>query len=144
MINNTSGEEVPRSDTLRVEGTVIHELGKVNGSLGKVVKKEASLADNCLRNPTAPSDTEMAMQWEKADKEKTEPLFKYKLAPNESSKQACLEEGMSGPEMGPMAMSFDQNLGWVAEKRGPISKHWKRLARKNKSNAPKKTQAQQN
>ena len=55
--------------------------------------------------------------------EKTEPLFKFKLTPNKSSTQSGMEEGMPKTEMGPMAMSFDQNLGWVAEKMGPISKH---------------------
>ena len=45
---------------------------------------------------------------------------------------------MPKTEMGPMAMSFDQNLGWVAEKMGPISKHWKRLAREVKLDVPTK------
>ena len=76
--------------------------------------------------------------------EKTEPLFKFKLTPNKSSTQFGMEEGMPRPEMGPMAMSFDQNLGWVAEKMGPISKHWKRLAREIKLDALQKTQAQLN
>ena len=43
--------------------------------------------------------------------------------------------------MGPLAMSFDENVGWVAEKMGPISKHWKRLAREIKLNAPKKNKS---
>ena len=70
--------------------------------------------------------------------EKTEPLFTFKLMPNKSSTQSGKEEGMPKTEMGPMAMSFDQNLGWVAEKMGPISKHWKRLAREVKLDVPTK------
>ena len=58
--HNASGEEFPRSDIPCEVGSVIHESGKVNGSLGKVVEKEASLGDNCLRNPTTQSDTMMA------------------------------------------------------------------------------------
>ena len=38
-------------------------------------------------------------------------------------------------------MSFDENVGWVAEKMGPKSKHWKRLAREIKSDSPKKNKS---
>ena len=86
-------------------------------------EKEASLGDDCLRIPIAQPNTKMAMQWKKTDVEKTEPLFKFKLAPNKSPTQSGLEEEMPRPETGPMAMSFDQNLGWVVEKMGPISKY---------------------
>nr|POE89123.1 hypothetical protein CFP56_70454 [Quercus suber] len=78
------------------------------------------------------------MQWEKADVEKTEPMFEFKLAPNKSSMQPGVEKGMSKPKLGPIAISYDQNMGWVTEKMGPNSKHWKRLAREIKSNAPTK------
>lgn len=59
--HNALREEFPRSDIQCEVGSVIHESGKVNGSLGKVVEKEASLGDSCLRNLTAQSDTMMAM-----------------------------------------------------------------------------------
>ena len=80
----------------------------------------------------------MAMQWEKVDADKTEAPFKFKLAPNKSPTQPKMEERLPRNEMGPMAMSFYENVGWVAEIMGPISKHWKRLAREIKSDAPKK------
>ena len=38
--------------------------------------------------------------------------------------------------MGPIAMSYVQNKGWVLEELGP--KHWKRLARQNKQTSPTK------
>lgn len=35
----------------------------------------------------------------------------------------------SNKENGPMAICFDDEMGYVAEKLGPKSGHWKRLAR---------------
>ena len=52
-----------------------------------------------------------------------------------------MEKTIPGDELGPMAMSFDENVGWVAEKMGPKSKHWKRLAREIKSDALKKSKS---
>ena len=83
----------------------------------------------------------MAMQWEKADADKTEAPFKFKLAPNKSPTQPGLEEAISRNKLGLMAMSFDQNVGWVTEKMGPKSKHWKRLAKEIKSDTPKKNKS---
>lgn len=44
--------------------------------------------------------------------------------------------------LGPMAMSFDPLVGWVAEKLGPTTKHWKRLARENKNKEPTSAESQ--
>nr|POE68486.1 hypothetical protein CFP56_74381 [Quercus suber] len=139
--HNVAGEEFQCPDIQRAVGSVLHELGKVNGKSEKVEEKKASLGDDCLRIPSTQSDAKMAMQWEKTGTDKTEPLFKFKLAPNKSSTQSRLEEEISRHEMGPMAMCFDENVGWVAEKMGPISKHWKRLAREIKSEGPKKNKS---
>nr|POE51193.1 hypothetical protein CFP56_49409 [Quercus suber] len=135
--HNTSGEEFQSSDNQRELGSGLHDLGKVNGRLEKVEEKEASLDDDGLRILSAQLDMKMAMQWEKADVDKTEAPFKFKLAPNKSPIQSEVEEELPGNEIGPMAMSFDENVDWVAEKMGPTSKHWKRLAREIKSDAPK-------
>ena len=32
-------------------------------------------------------------------------------------------------ELGPIAMCFNENKGWISETLGPTSRHWKRLAR---------------
>ena len=65
-------------------GSVLHELGKVNGRLEKLEEKEASLGDDSLGFPLAQPDMKMAMQWEKADADKIEAPFKFKLALNKS------------------------------------------------------------
>ena len=114
MNHNVSGEVFQSSDSQKELGSVLHELGKVNGRPEKIEEKEASLGDDSLGIPSAQPDMKMAMQWEKVDADKTEPPFKFKLAPNKSPTQPGLEEMISGNEMGPMAMSFDENVGWVA------------------------------
>ena len=38
--------------------------------------------------------------------------------------------------MGPLAMSLDPGKGWISEELGLGSRHWKRLARKNKETSP--------
>ena len=47
-----------------------------------------------------------------------------------------MKEGDPTPVLGPMAMTFDPLMGWVAEKIGPTTKHWKRLGRRNQNNEP--------
>ena len=71
------------------------------------------------------------MQWEKDMVQKNEPAFEFNLAPKVLSEGK--EEGPN-PELGPLAMSYDPKEGWVSEKLGPNSKHWKRLAREVKAN----------
>ena len=52
-----------------------------------------------------------------------------------------MDKTILGEELGPMAMSYDENVGWVAEKIGPKYKHWKRLAREIKLDTPKKSKS---
>ena len=139
--HNALGEFVQSSDSQRELGKGLHDLGKVNGRLEKAEEKEATLGDDSLGFPSAQPDIKMAMQWEKAEADKTEAPFKFKLAPNETPTQPGLEETILGEELGPMAMSYDENVGWVAEKIGPKYKHWKRLAREIKPDAPKKSKS---
>ena len=141
MNHNASGEVIQSSDSQRELGSVLHNLGKVNGRLEKAEEKEASFGDDSLGIPSAQPDIKMAMQWEKADADKIEASFKFKLAPNKTPIQPDLEKTIPGDELGPMAMSFEENVGWVAEKMGPKSKHWKRLAREIKSDALKKSKS---
>nr|POE69326.1 hypothetical protein CFP56_08583 [Quercus suber] len=82
--HNASGEEFQSSDNQRELGSGLHDLGKVNGKLEKVEEKEASLDDDGLGILSAQPDMKMAMWWEKADADKTEAPFKFKLAPNKA------------------------------------------------------------
>ena len=51
MNHNASREVFQSSDSQRELGSVLHELGKVNGRLEKVEEKEASLGDDSLGIP---------------------------------------------------------------------------------------------
>lgn len=75
---------------------------------------------------------EEGMQWENATQHERESRFDFILAPTTL-------EGitMQGPdpdkiELGPMAMTYEQGVGWVAEKLGSKNGHWKRLATNTK------------
>lgn len=135
--NNSAGER-SRFDTQRDLGSVLHESGKVNGSLGKVMEKGAHLGETFLEIPTTQTDMKVDMQWEKAIVENAKPTFEYTLAPNSSSMLSRVEEGILRSTLGPMAMKYDQTVGWVAEKMSPNCIHWKRLAREIKSGSSTK------
>ena len=47
-----------------------------------------------------------------------------------------------GSELGPLAMCYVEEKGWIAETLGPSSKHWKRLAREVKTKPDSKGKAQ--
>ena len=69
------------------------------------------------------------MHWEKETKNEIEAPFEFRVAPKDKGGDA--EVGLVSVDKvkGPMAMSLDDQLGWVAEELGPKSGHWKRLAR---------------
>ena len=70
------------------------------------------------------------MLWEKETHPEVEVPFKFRGAPNTEGGGVEVGQDSVDKKIGPMAMSFDTELGWVAEELGPRSSHWKRLARK--------------
>ena len=70
------------------------------------------------------------MLWEKETHPEVEVPFKFRVAPNTEGGGVEVGQDSVDKKIGPMAMSFDTELGWVAEELGPRSSHWKRLARK--------------
>lgn len=73
------------------------------------------------------------MQWEAFEAPKGKPKVEFNQAPSSPAMVAEVKEGESKPELDPLAMMYDPTVGWVTEKLGPSSKHWKRLARGEKS-----------
>ena len=53
------------------------------------------------------------------------------LAPQSDLKMKEAGPSVDSPDLGPLALSFDDKKGWIAETLGPTSRHWKRLAREN-------------
>nr|POE80699.1 hypothetical protein CFP56_18897 [Quercus suber] len=76
---------------------------------------------------------EVEMQWEAFEAPKGEPKIEFNQAPSSPATVAEVKEGESKLELDPLAMTYDPIVGWVTEKLGPSSKHWKRLARGEKS-----------
>lgn len=64
--------------------------------------------------------------------------FKFRMAPNGKGKVEAGEAGSVGYGLSPMALCFDEQMGWVVEPLGPKSGHWKRLARAVRGDNPKK------
>ena len=74
------------------------------------------------------------MQWETAHTQEIDNVQVGTLAPSIKK-----EAKVGGPtsmgselELGPLAMCYVEEKGWIAETLGPSSKHWKRLAREVK------------
>lgn len=136
---NALGEPTPELSHPSEEA--LHEKGK--GCVGgeKKLKKLAPSSESALDSSTNHGNKLEDMYWEKVPIPMKEPNLNFLLAPNEVQ-----SNNVEGPinkevEMGPMALSYDLNEGWVASKLGPSSGHWKRLAREvkqTKSNGKKK------
>lgn len=100
-----------------------HEKGKET-SLGEHSHGiSANLEEENMERLWAKKQTVEVMQWEKRTQPEAEIPFEFKVAPN--VKGVRDEEGPISvdKENGPMAMNFDDELGWVAEKLGPRSGH---------------------
>ena len=104
-----------------------HELGKVNRVTGKVEDKAVRFSEVSSGLKSPQMELGVDMQWEGS---------KYKQAPNSILPRSKVKEGDPILVLGPMTMTFDPLVGWVAEKIGPTTKHWKRLARGNQNNEP--------
>ena len=71
------------------------------------------------------------MQWESDLSQGVKPIPEERLEPQIVLNMKEVGPSANSPEMGPLALSFDDKKGWVAENLGPTSRHWKRLAREN-------------
>lgn len=121
------------SDENRGAEANLHEIGMVKGLVEKQKSKETILDERVWGSSDVQIDKSMDMQGENDTVKKDEPKFNFKVAPKELA--GCNDESPK-VGLGPVAMSFDPSDGWVVEKLGPNSRHWKRLAREGKSSGP--------
>ncbi|XP_030964072.1 uncharacterized protein LOC115985247 [Quercus lobata] len=92
------------------------------------------------------ADLEGDMVWEISKnedaREKTKGVLDKKHTCKDLGKDSGLESSAVGSwaddNSSPLAMTFNQEKGWVTEPLGPTSGHWKRLARKIKTPSPNK------
>ena len=80
--------------------------------------------------------TREVMQGERGTEPVTEIPFDFHVAPNFDDSREAMGLVSGVKDTSPMAMSYDVNMGWVAETLGPRSGHWKRLARKAREISP--------
>ena len=78
------------------------------------------------------------LQWEKGTEPVTEEPFDIHVAPKIDDSREVVGLANVDKDKGPMAMSYDVSLGWVAEPLGPQSGHWKCLARRAREISPTK------
>nr|POE81555.1 hypothetical protein CFP56_18703 [Quercus suber] len=62
------------------------------------------------------------------------PKFEFKSALQAPTRDCQVGLALKENEEGPVAMSYEMDVGWIADKLGPNSGHWKRRARANSSN----------
>ena len=92
------------------------------------------------------ADLEGNMLWEISKhedvREKTDAGLDKEKTCVDMEKESGLETNTIGTwaddNSSPLAMTFNQEKGWVTEPLGPTSGHWKRLARKTKTPSPDK------
>ena len=67
----------------------------------------------------AKKQTVEVMQWVKGTEPEAEKLVEFHVAPKVEGSRDVVGQVSVDKENGPMAKSFDVNLGWVAETFGP-------------------------
>nr|POE82482.1 hypothetical protein CFP56_75374 [Quercus suber] len=118
-----------RKDHEKGKETSLSELSQgINANLVKE-KREGLWAQNQVVE---------GMHGEKETHPVVEVPFEFHVAPNANGSGVEVGPVSVDKEIGPMAMSFDVDLGWVAEEIGPKSGHWKRMARKAHGASPTK------
>nr|POF03670.1 hypothetical protein CFP56_34427 [Quercus suber] len=98
-------------------------LGLNKGSIFPFQGKES------LTKPTTQKEDGDVSMREKGNQQKEEPHFNFLLASNVNDSKREESPVQNKEAKGPMAMCFNEELGWVAETLGPKSGHWKRLVR---------------
>ena len=107
-----------------------HEKGKETSLSEQPTEVITNLDEENIEGLGDQKLTREVMQWEKGTEPVTETLFDFRVAPKLDDNREAMGLTSVVKDKGPMAMSYDVNMGWVAETLGPRSGHWKHLARK--------------
>ena len=120
------------------------EIDHGNGKVNLLQEKDEDGLDirrkDSLTNILPIADLKGDMQWKRTKTEMgaSKPIEKIRYT--KASREMGLEvkENMSWADdnSSPLAMSFNQENGWVVETLGLKSGHWKRLARKSNKPSP--------
>ena len=125
---STLGELTKKSDGGKLTAETIHEEGKGINLGEKQSEMLAQLGKKKWEREIVISGYGGSVQKETRTKQSI-PKFEFKSAlkdqPSDCQVGLDLEEKMEGP----VAMMYEVDVGWVEEKLGPNSGHWKRRAR---------------
>lgn len=115
----------------------LHEKGKHSEKDGKQGELNAQISESTSIQPTGIGEQTPHMIWELRPTLENEPKFKYVMASNKDQENKVECHTTQASDMGPMAMCYDPNEGWVTSKLGLTSGHWIRKAKDVKPNKPK-------
>ena len=121
--------DVGAETSLKPVPKLLHEEGRVKELVGKIEEKAPNLGRFGEDMLTTKPDLLVGMQWETATCQASQITSKGSLAPRNEAKLKEDGPAFDINNTGPLAMSFNENKGWIAESLGPTSRHWKRLAR---------------
>nr|POE82122.1 hypothetical protein CFP56_57258 [Quercus suber] len=127
--NKTLESTTQTSENRERSNEAYHEMGLVN-SIEEIPSESIAIlvkegVDRKLINNGIAGNGQRVMETHQTGT----PKFKFEPAPKaqEDGGHVVLELKKDGE--GPMAMTYDMEVGWVAEVLGPTSGHWKRKAR---------------
>nr|POF02384.1 uncharacterized protein CFP56_77292 [Quercus suber] len=122
--NTTSFSEVGASNKEDNHGnglvSTIRELPKENLA---ILVKDGEVKEQATNEKAGGGHEEVV----KGNKEA--PLFKFEHVAKDRGVGDCVGSDTTSLVEGPMAMMYEMEMGWVSEKLGPTSGHWKRRAR---------------
>ena len=120
----------------------LHEKGNLKEWVGKIRGTKAFLGSQDKAQIIDQAEPLVGMQWETANLQEVDEVHVGALVPIKK-----LEAKVGGPtnvglDLGPLAMCYVEEKGWIVETLGPSSKHWKRLAREVKSKSESEGKSQ--
>ncbi|KAL0011343.1 hypothetical protein SO802_006451 [Lithocarpus litseifolius] len=121
-------QQTEKDGELGKEVEMLHENGRVKGLIGKQEEKKSKIEENALEQGKAQTKEAESMQYDISIDHEVEINFINVRMPIPATTNECLSPSGLEVEQGPLALSYGENTGWIAETLGPNSKHWKRLA----------------
>ena len=126
---STSGELTKKSDGGKLTAETIHEEGKVRNLGEKQSERLAQLGKKKWEGEIVISGNGGSVQKETGVSVQSIQKFEFKSAQKEQTSDCQVGLDLGEISEGPVVMMYDVEVGWVEEKLGPNSSHWKRRAR---------------
>ena len=122
------GELTKKSDGGKLTAETSHEEGKVKNLGEKQSERLAQLGKKKWEREIVISGNGGSVQKETGVSVQSIPKFEFKSALKEQPPDCQVGLDLGENSEGPVAMMYEVDVGWVEEKLGPNSGHWKRRA----------------